>query len=359
MKGVIALLRNRRSTIVVILLILTFVLSSTLIAGCGDSGDVENGKLDTKIVVDHLGREVELPANVERVVSTDPICTQMVFALGQQDKLVGCDEKSHIMNDEFLSQIDPGFPEVPSIGSPGEANPETLAFLEPDVILVRSRFTEQLEQLENLGFNVITFDSEDLDLLAESVKIFGQTMDCEERAEEYNAYYRDIREMIAERLSDFPDEDKPKVYLASSMGMLSTTSGDSYQGSIFDLCGGNNVARDVTGGHMVEVSAEQVLAWNPEYVFVVRRFGDEDIPKEIMSDPQFAELQAVKDGRVMWFPSTLSSWDFPSMQAVLGLVWCAKTLHPDKFEDVDVLEYADQYFLKFFGKSFTDLGGSL
>lgn len=66
-----------------------------------------------------------------------------------------------------------------------------------------------------------------------------------------------------------------------------------------------------------------------------------DTPELVLADPDLAPLRAVKEGHVLWFPSELASWDYPSMQAVLGLLWCAKTLHPQRFGDVDILEYAD------------------
>jgi iron complex transport system substrate-binding protein len=352
-----ALIRNTCRTAAVILLLTVFVVASILIAGCGDSGDTAKEEPTSIVVVDQLGREVELPANVERVATNYGIATQIIFALGQQDKLVGCDAPSHSMSDAFFSQIDPGFAAVPSVGNPKEINTETLASLEPDVIFVPcSRGSEQVDQLEALGFNVLGVNCEDLDLLAESVEMFGQAMGCEDKAEEYAAYYQEIQDMIEERLANLPDSERATVYLSGSTGMLSTCGGDMYQSFVFDLCGGDNVAKELSGGWK-EVSAEQVLAWDPEYIFVVH-YGPAT-PEQIIADPTFADLTAVKDGNVMWFPSELAPWDYPSMQAVLGLVWCAKTLQPGEFEDVDVLEYANEYFEKFFGKSFTEIGGTI
>lgn len=340
-----------------ILLLVVFAAASIVFAGCGDNEDAAEKEPTSIIVVDQLGREVELPADVERVATNYGIATQIVFALGQQGKLVGCDEPSHRMSDAFFSQIDPGFTEIPAVGNPKEINTETLASLEPDVVFVPcSRGSEQVDQLEALGFNVLGVNCEDLDLLAESVEMFGLAMGCEDKAEEYTAYYQDTRDMIEERLADLPDDERARVYLSGSTGMLSTAGGDMYQSSLFDLCGGDNVAKELTGGWK-EVSAEQILAWDPAYVFVVH-YGPAT-PEQITADPTFANLAAVKEGNVMWFPSELAPWDYPSMQAILGMVWCAKTLQPDEFEDVDVLEFADEYFEKFFGRSFTEMGGDI
>jgi len=62
----------------------------------------------------------------------------------------------------------------------------------------------------------------------------------------------------------------------------------------------------------------------------------------------------------MWFPAPLDiSWDYPSPQACLGLVWLAKALHPELFPNLDPLKEADRFYQEFYGRSFTDLGGKL
>lgn len=349
----IPLKRNTLRLCITAIVLSTLLVASLAFAGCGKKD--QSGQSTSIVVVDMLGREVELPAVAQRVVTNYGIATQIVFALGQQDKLVGCDEPSQRTNSSFFSQIDPDFAGLPTIGNPKQLNTESIAALQPDVIFVPcSRGPEQVDQLAALGFKVLGVNCEDLDLLARSVEMFGQAMGCEDKAAEYVSYYQETRSMIEDRLSDLPDSQRIPVYLAGSTGVLSTCGGDMYQSSLFDLCGGRNVAQSLTGGWK-EVSAEQLITWNPQEIMVVH-YGP-GTPEQITTDSTLAEISAVKEGEVMWFPSQLAPWDYPSMQAVLGLVWCAKTLHPDKFTDVDVLQYANDYFEEFFGKSFTELGG--
>ncbi len=346
------MLKNRHGSAVMVLFFLLFALSFVPLAGCGDGEGQGVDDSATMIVVDQLGREVELPAKIDRVVTNYPMATQIIYALGAGDKLVGCENSAQ--RADFLAQIDDTFIELPEVGSPNEINVETTLSLDPDVVIVRcSISTEQVENLESLGIKVLGMNCEDLDLMSEAVAMMGKTLGCENKSDDYISYYQDQRNMIKKRLTNLKEDEKVGVYL--NRGHMNTFGGDVYQTDVLELCGGWNVAEELSG--WATTSKEQLLLWDPEYILVLSYSSD--TPESVLADPDLAPVKAVKEGNVLWFPSELASWDYPSMQAVLGLLWCAKTLHPDKFKDIDVLEYADDYFVKFFGKSFTELGGTL
>ncbi len=343
---------KKRYFVAVILPLLIFLCCCIPLAGCGSGEGGPSGGTAARVVVDQLGREVELPAKVERVVTNYPMATQIIYALGAGESLVGCENNAQ--RADFLARIDAAFTELPEVGSPNEINVETTLSLNPDVVIVRCSISaEQVENLESLGIKVLGMDCEDLDRLSGAVEMMGKTLGCEEKAGEYIRYYREQREFIEQSLAHLQEDDRVSVYL--NRGNMNTFGGDVYQSDVLRLCGGRNVAEDLSG--WASTSKEQLLLWNPEYIMVLSYSSD--TPQSVLADPDLAPLKAVKEGHVLWFPSELASWDYPSMQAVLGLLWCAKTLHPDRFEDVDLLEYADSYFVKFFGKSFTELGGSL
>lgn len=344
------MLEKKRSISAALVVGLIFLLCCLPLAGC--DGGTRPGGAETRVVVDQMGREVELPAKIERVVTNYPMATQIIYALGAGEKLVGCENGAQ--RADFLAQIDASFNDLPEVGSPNEINLETTLSLDPDVVIVRCSISaEQVENLESLGLKVLGMNCEDLDLMSGAVEMMGKTLGYEEKAAEYISYYQDQRAMIEERLADLPQDEVVGVYL--NRGQMNTFGGDVYQSDVLRLCGGRNVADELSG--WASTSKEQLLIWDPEYIMVLSYSSD--TPESVLADPDLAPLRAVKEGHVLWFPSELASWDYPSMQAVLGLLWCAKTLHPQRFEDVDMLAYADSYFMKFFGKSFTALGGSL
>ncbi|MBN2169414.1 MAG: ABC transporter substrate-binding protein [Actinobacteria bacterium] len=353
-------MRRFGSKAAVVLALMMCLSCLFIVVGCGEKS--ETAELKGEVTVeDQIGRTVEIPSEVKRIVTNYGIATQMVYALGAEDRLVGIDTPTKQRNADFFKQLDNNFDDLPAVGMPGEMNIEEVVKLEPDVVLVRATAGTDGEdivgQLENAGLAVLAMDVEDLDKLNEAVEMLSKALGVEDKADEYLNYYEETRENVDGKLADLADSEKPSaIVIMPQEGAYMVASDTMYQSHVLELCGGQNAAAGVSG-MWAETSPEQITAWDPDYIFIVH-YGDGS-PEEFSADPKMGALTAVKDGKVIWFPSNIAPWDYPSMQAVLGITWCAKTFHPDKFEDVDVKEEADEYFEKFFGKSFTDLGGEL
>lgn len=348
--------------------VLLAVLVMLGLGGCAtDNGEVvedpvkENGEEEvvvveeTIIVTDGLGRQVELPNKVERIVTNYGIAGHMVFALGLEDKLVGADMPSK--NNEFFNAIKPDYSSLPTPGSPGETNVEEVISLKPDIIIVPGRNIEMVELLEEHGLPVFGVVAEDLEQLETTIENLGKAFGAEERAEKFIKHYNETIEMIEEKTKNIEEEDRPGVYVAGSMGLFSTCSKDMYQNGLIELAGGRNVAEELEGGRWVDISAEQLISWNPDVIVVVQ-YTSAITPEEIMKDERLKETNAVKNGQVFWFPSNINPWDYPSPQAVLGIQWLSQKLHPDKFE-FDMEEEADEFFKMLYGVTFSEIGGEL
>ena len=341
------------------LLLVTFLLS---VAGC--AGDKQTSTTptpkDTSIVVtDGLGREVKISGPVKRISTNYGIATHMIFALGMQDKLVGIDGPSQ--NNEFFKALLPASDTMATGGSPKDVNIEQVLALKPDLVLVPGRNQELVKSLEQRGLTVFGVIAEDFGQLKQSMLSLGTAVGKEEQARAYVKYYDDTVKFVAERNSKLKDTQLPLVYLVGPMGSLSTCSADMYQNFLIKQCGGKNAGEelkaDAAGKGWVEISAEQLLKWNPDFILVPQYSGS--TPEDIYNDSRFQGLKAVKDKQVLWFPSKLNPWDYPSPQAVLGIKWLAKTLHPDIYKDVDMTAEANKFFQQFYNKSFTEIGGKL
>ncbi len=346
-------------TLTVALVFLMMVLP----VGCGNN-TASNGR-QTRIITDQAGRQVELPEKVTRVDTSYRIATEIIIGLGAGDTIVGTDASSSSQSD-FFSKFLPDFAEKPNTGSAEGTNTEQIAALKPDVIIVsltKGPGMAKIEQLEAAGLTVVGIDCESLEELAEGVRIIGSVVGAEDKAREYIDYYERTCDMIRDRLADLDTSERVPVYISGSGGILSSCGSKMYQSSMIELAGGINVAASIPAGGWALVSAEQLIRWDPSYIFAVQ-YGHSmsacpATPQDIMSDSRFSTIDAIKNGRVYMFPSNISAWDYPSMQAVLGLLWTAKTLHPEKFEDVNMTQVANDFYLEFFNKSFEQAGGCL
>jgi len=109
------------------------------------------------------------------------------------------------------------------------------------------------------------------------------------------------------------------------------------------------LGRDVAGaerqGGLAVVSIEQVLVWNPEIIVTI----DQDFAANVMRDPQWAAVAAVRAGRVHLSPKLPFGWvDFPpSVNRLIGLWWLAKILYPAHFPE-DMRARTRDFYTRFY-----------
>jgi iron complex transport system substrate-binding protein len=345
----------------IILLIFTLSIALMLTA-CGQAEENtvegEENQNNTRIVVDQAGREVEIPKEVNRVVTCWRPCTFLAFAVGGQDKLVGSDGGSTA--NPFLKGVYPEVSELTQIGDKTHGiNIEEVVSTNPDVVFVWNKKGSDttIEQLESQGIAAVVIYPESIERMKEATKLMGEVMGCNEQATKILNYYDEKMAMIQEKIADVPEEGKPKVYLAGAHGILSTCSGEFYQHFIIENAGGNDVAGELKGGWN-EVSPEQLVAWNPD-VMVAVQFCKEGMDEAVKMDPGLKTINAVKNNELYRFPSNIASWDFPEPMSILGTMWLAKTLYPEKFADFDFESEVNKFHEDFYGKSFTELGGKI
>jgi|GEM_PF-191024 len=312
----------------------------------------------TVTVTDGAGREVEFELPVESIVTNYPPAVRMVTTLGAAEKLTGVDSITQGQDDQFILKLYPDIKSLTCVGNPRTLDLETTLGLDPDLLLVAGWNTDQLDHLESLGIPTFGVIAENHNQITGTMQELGRVLECEDIASSFTGTYEDGLEAVQSQTSGLTSEERPDVYLGGCLGMLSTATGDMLQNSIIESAGGENVAENLTGTRWAEVSKEQILGWNPDVILLVP-YQSADTPESVLADPDFASLNAVKNGQVYWFPSDICEWDSPSPQTWLGIEWLGKTLHPDLFTDTDVNADADAFYEEFYGTSFSDLGGTL
>ena len=214
-------------------------------------------------VTDQIGREVTLKGPVKKIVSSYYISTAIAIALGLEDKLVGIEMKADTR--ELYKKAAPELLELPAVGSGKGINIEETANLEPDVVILPKKLKDSVGQFEKLDIPVLVVDPETLDNYRDCVALLGAVAGVSEKASELNAYYQLKMDEVAEMTRDLTE--KPSVYLAAGSSYLSTCTSKMYQNDLIAMAGGTNVSQDLEDGYWAEVSPEQLLEWNPQYIF--------------------------------------------------------------------------------------------
>ncbi len=278
----------------------------------------------TVTVVDQTGRTVTVHQPVTRIASVYGISTYYVYALGAQDRLITAGYigvKSADKAPRALKEIDPDLAERMAFDTP---NVEEIASLAPDLVLSNPYKNAGIaDQLTELGIPTVEYVPESLDRVKGAMLLTGKVLggDAYSRAQ---AFARDYDRIIAEVANAVAGKTPVSVYFCGT-SKLRVASGDMYQTEMIELAGGESVSKSLKG-YWNNVNLEQVLSWNPQ-VIVIAPYG-RVTPKDILSDPDWGSIAAVRNKRVYKMPRVIAPWDTPVPDSLVGILWLAEVLHP-------------------------------
>jgi len=329
--------------------------------------EAEGGeKPKTKLVIDHGGNEVEIPAEINRVViaSLWPLPSVYVLYQGSADKLVGMHPASKSAAEHsLLMKIAPELKDVDtSFVQGGEINVEELIKLNPDVILYSATNAKEKEVLLKTGIPAIGFstgiaDFNTVETVNKWVELLGEVFDEPDKAAGITEYGREVELDLAERLKDVQEEDKPRVMIIYHYkDGLFQTSGNQHFGQYWcDATGAVSVSRDVPGAG-VDLTMEQIYEWDPDIIYITNfsPYQPEDFYDNSIESFDWSPVKAVREKQVYKFPLGMYRWYPPSSDSSLCLYWMAQKNHPDLFADIDLNQKIKEYYLKYYEVSLTD-----
>lgn len=265
--------------------------------------------------VDSFDREVVIESEPMKIVSIAPSVTETVYAIGAGDKLVArtdyCDYPAEALD-------------VSSIGSLSEPNIESIAALEPDLIIASTHFKEEtLAKLEELGLKVVVLVAQDS---FESVyDVIGNTGLLINKNDEAAALVDDMNKKVSKVSKIVEGSERPTVYYVVGFGEYGdyTATGETFISQMITMAGGENIAKDATGWSF---SLESIVAGNPDYV-ICKNTGDTKATLEKTNG--YMDLDAVKNGRLMEIDSNMIDRMGPRLAD--GLYELAKIIHPERF----------------------------
>lgn len=299
-------------------------------------------------VTDQAGREVVIESQPERLVSGYYISTSALIALDLESSLVGIEAKAAKRPIYRLSA--PQLIDLPSVGTAKEFDLEGCAALAPDLVILPLKLKNAAATLESLGMDVLLVNPENQALLQEMIRLIAAATGTQEKAEELLAFAARQEAMLAEKLAG---ADVPSVYLAGNSSMLSTAGEAMYQSDMIRLAGGVNAASDIKDSYWVEISYEQLLAYDPAYIILAS--DSSYTAEDVIEDPNLAACTAVKNGHVYKMPGDAEAWDSPVPSGILGTLWLASVLHGDLFSSKDCAALIDEYYETYYDFTYSVL----
>lgn len=314
-----------------------------------------------KTITDMIGRTVEIPAKMDKIIATSPPMTTVVYMLAPE-KISGL---NYNWTETELQYVSDEYKNIPIIGGwfgRQDGNYEEMISAGPDIVIEGAMGEVDIatinERQEKFGLIPVVGvnDSTDVTKMASMITFFGNLLggNAKDKAEKLVNFNDENLNKVKSVVETIPENQKKRVYYAEGSEGLQTDPSGSVHSQLIDLCGGINVANITVqeGVGQVDVSMEQVIEWDPEVIITV----DPTFYANVYDNPNWENIKAVKNKEVYLSPQSPFKWFDrpPGANIIIGVPWTAKVIYPDKFTDLDLVSMTKDFYSEFYHFDLSD-----
>jgi iron complex transport system substrate-binding protein len=289
----------------------------------------------TRVVIDSVGRRVEVLQPVARVLAAGPPAVVLLYTLAPE-KMIGWVKAPSPAAKAFFNERARELPEYGRLtGRHNFLNLENLVKLRPDLIIdfgsVAATYVALANSVqEQAKVPYILLDGS-LQNTPAAYRMLGEVLGVKDRAEQLARYAEDTLGALKARMASIPDGERPRVYLARGADGLETDLVGSTTMEVLEFVGATNVAAAAGSGGLAKGTVEQVQAWDPNAVLAL----DPIFYKAVQTDPLWSSVRAVREKRIYLVPSLPYGWldTPPSVNRLMGVRWLMPILYPRQFPE--------------------------
>jgi iron complex transport system substrate-binding protein len=309
-----------------------------------------------KPFTDSAGRRVDVPDQIRRVFPAGPPASVTLFTMAPE-KMLGWTRAPGPEARPFLPAQYASLPEIGRLTGRGNTvNLESVVQLAPDLVLdvgsTTATYVSLADQVQEQTHIPAVLIGGRLAETATTLRTIGGLLGIPERAEALAGYAETVLGGVKEAVTKIPSAGRPSVYVARGPRGLETAVGGSIGSEVVDLLGARNVVDKKAGGRaIVDVSPEQILAWQPDVILTVdRRFY-----AVVRTDPVWREVKAIQAGHIYFAPDLPFSWldNPPAANRLMGLLWLGKLLYPASFPQ-DIRAEVRRFYALFYQQEPSD-----
>lgn len=272
------------------------------------------------VVTDQMGREVNIESTPERIISLSPSNTEVSFALGLEDRIVGVTEFCDYPPEATEKDLVGGF-DSPSI--------EKIVELEPELVLASTIHEEEVGRLEEMDIPVLVVESSELTELYDSIALVADMTGVSEAGEELISSMQERIGAVEEKVADIDEAERTLVFYEVYSDPLMTAGKGAFINEIITLAGGNNIFGDVEENYP-QISAEKVAERQPEVILYPDYHGSADfVLEEMAARPGWENVPAVVNERL--YSVDDNTFARPGPRVVEAVEEAAEIFYPDKF----------------------------
>lgn len=274
-------------------------------------------------LTDDMGRQVTLPAVPERIVSLAPSNTEILFAVGAGDQVVGVTQYCNYPVEAQSREQIGGF-------SAQTISVEKIVALEPDLVVAAGPIHQPvIEALEALAIPVLAVNPNTLEQVYTSIELVGHLTGHDEQAAQVVEEMKSRVALVSERLATLPEEQRLRVYWEVFDEPRMTAGPTTFNGQLIELAGGVNVFADVTEEYP-QINDEEVIRRNPAVIMGADTMGEKLTTELVAQRPGWDQIDAVRNGRIYLFNGDMVARAGPRLALVLEEM--AKAMYPELFE---------------------------
>lgn len=313
----------KKILIFIAIIFMTFTWTACSNAGNEEKANNENTTGETTetayplTITDDLGNEVTFEKAPEKIISVAASNTEILFALGLGDQIIGRDEYSYYPEEAK---------EIEVVGDYSGPNTELIIDLAPEVVFAQSSVPDDIKQLlESSGIKVVIFNPSDIDGVLNNIETVGQIANVQEEAKKLIDNMENKRQEIVEKAEGVEER---KVFI--DLGDFYSVGPNSFIDSMLQEINVVNIAGEADTPYP-EMSLEKIIEANPD-VYITTFTPEEEIKKI----EGIESINAFKNNSIIEIPSGTPENDMiqrPGSRVVDGLEIYAKAIYPEAFED--------------------------
>lgn len=288
--------------------------------------DSQGSEVDEKIVSfpveieDSFGNKVTIEKEPTKIVSLAPNNTEVLFALGLGDKVIGVTSYCDYPEEAKTKEV---------VGDFSGNNLEKIVELNPDLVLIYGAGNEEDNKiLKEAGIKVLGFMPETIDAVMKDIETVGKATGKDKEASEFIKSMNNKKNEILDKVKD---QEKIKVFYEIWHDPLMTAGKGSYIDELITLSGGENIAQDADGAYP-QYDLEQLVERNPE-VYLTSADTEDKTVESIKSRPGYENISAIENDRIHIFEGNESNiMSRPGPRIIEALELVAKSIHPELFK---------------------------
>lgn len=328
-----------------------------VLAGCGSAGTTGDptsaGPTETattatptgpRTVTDMAGREVAIPAEVISIGTFGSVGVLNAFVqlMGAGDKITNQMPANFTSSDQWKMQYEfsPQIADGPLFEEGGEVMVETVLAAAPDVAFTMTKETATI--LENVGVPAVYLEWNDVADVKDAVVLVGDVLGVPDRAQEYLTYFDEHQAAAQKLMADLPEDDRLSVLYGDPIQFRQPHVIAEWW---ITQAGGKSVTDNGRNDNSAfEYTMEDLLAWNPQVIIL----SNDKLRAEIDGNANYANIAAVKDGKIHAIPTVAHVWGNRTVEQPLTVLWTMHHLYPDLMPRAELAEEIEGFYATFF-----------